>query len=40
MATNVEVVVVPLSGVDRPKGFYVLLGWREDAKLARTSTAG
>ena len=31
---NLEVVVVPVSDVDRAKAFYVALGWREDADFA------
>jgi catechol 2,3-dioxygenase-like lactoylglutathione lyase family enzyme len=32
--TKLEVVVVPVSDVDRAKGFYEALGWREDADVA------
>jgi catechol 2,3-dioxygenase-like lactoylglutathione lyase family enzyme len=32
---NLEVVVVPVSDVDRAKGFYGGLGWRLDADIAR-----
>jgi catechol 2,3-dioxygenase-like lactoylglutathione lyase family enzyme len=28
---KLEVVVVPVSDVDRAKNFYTALGWREDA---------
>jgi catechol 2,3-dioxygenase-like lactoylglutathione lyase family enzyme len=31
MDMKLEVVVVPVSDVDRAKGFYQLLGWRLDA---------
>jgi catechol 2,3-dioxygenase-like lactoylglutathione lyase family enzyme len=31
---KLEVVVVPVSDVDRAKGFYVALGWRLDADFA------
>ena len=31
MDAKLEVVVVPVSDVDRAKGFYKALGWREDA---------
>ena len=31
---RLEVVVVPVSDVDRAKGFYETLGWRLDADLA------
>jgi predicted enzyme related to lactoylglutathione lyase len=31
---KLEVVVVPVSDVDRAKGFYEMLGWRLDADLA------
>jgi catechol 2,3-dioxygenase-like lactoylglutathione lyase family enzyme len=31
---RLEVVVVPVSDVDRAKGFYKALGWREDADYA------
>jgi hypothetical protein len=31
---RLEVVVVPVSDVDRAKGFYESLGWRLDADLA------
>ena len=32
--TKLEVVVIPVSDVDRAKGFYAGLGWRLDADLA------
>jgi catechol 2,3-dioxygenase-like lactoylglutathione lyase family enzyme len=32
---NLEVVVVPVSDVDRAKEFYASLGWRLDADVAR-----
>jgi catechol 2,3-dioxygenase-like lactoylglutathione lyase family enzyme len=32
---NVEVVVIPVSDVDRAKAFYAGLGWRLDADIAR-----
>ncbi len=31
MDTKLEVVVIPVSDVDRAKDFYTALGWREDA---------
>jgi catechol 2,3-dioxygenase-like lactoylglutathione lyase family enzyme len=31
---KLEVVVLPVSDVDRAKGFYTALGWREDADFA------
>jgi hypothetical protein len=31
MDTHLEVVVIPVSGVDRAKAFYSMLGWRLDA---------
>jgi catechol 2,3-dioxygenase-like lactoylglutathione lyase family enzyme len=31
---RLEVVVVPVADVDRAKGFYTRLGWREDADVA------
>lgn len=34
MDLRLEVVVVPVSDVDRAKDFYIALGWREDADLA------
>lgn len=34
METKLEVVVVPVSDVDRAKEFYLRLGWREDADFA------
>ena len=37
MDMRLEVVVVPVSDVDRAKNFYTALGWREDADFA-TST--
>jgi len=33
--TNLEVVVIPVSDVERAKGFYGGLGWRLDADFAR-----
>src|ERR1700753_1920400 len=33
MDFRLEVVVLPVSGVDRAKGFYQALGWREAADL-------
>ena len=35
MDMNLEVVVVPVSDVDRAKDFYKELGWRVDADVAR-----
>ena len=32
---NLEVIVIPVSDVDRAKGFYGRLGWRLDADVAR-----
>src|ERR1700761_2290218 len=34
MDFRLEVVVLPVSDVDRAKGFYQALGWREDADFA------
>lgn len=34
MYMKLEVVVLPVSDVDRAKAFYASLGWREDADLA------
>jgi catechol 2,3-dioxygenase-like lactoylglutathione lyase family enzyme len=34
MDYRLEVVVVPVSDVDRAKKFYAALGWREDADFA------
>ena len=34
MDTKLEVVIVPVSDVDRAKRFYKGLGWREDADIA------
>ncbi|MFD6556253.1 VOC family protein, partial [Streptomyces sp. NPDC058398] len=34
MDMKLEVVVVPVSDVDRAKGFYTRLGWRLDADIA------
>jgi catechol 2,3-dioxygenase-like lactoylglutathione lyase family enzyme len=36
---NVEVVVIPVSDVDRAKDFYVGLGWRLDADVAAGGTS-
>jgi catechol 2,3-dioxygenase-like lactoylglutathione lyase family enzyme len=33
--TNLEVIVIPVSDVDRAKEFYVRLGWRLDADIDR-----
>ena len=35
MDMKLEVVVVPVSDVDRAKQFYKALGWREDADVVR-----
>jgi catechol 2,3-dioxygenase-like lactoylglutathione lyase family enzyme len=35
IATKLEVVVIPVSDVDRSKAFYTKLGWRLDADFAR-----
>ncbi len=34
MDTHLEVVVIPVSGVDRAKAFYSMLGWRLDADVS------
>ena len=34
MRTNLEVIVIPVSDVDRAKEFYGRLGWRLDADVA------
>ena len=34
MDMKLEVVVIPVADVDRAKGFYKALGWREDADFA------
>jgi catechol 2,3-dioxygenase-like lactoylglutathione lyase family enzyme len=34
MEVKLEVVVLPVSDVDKAKGFYTALGWREDADFA------
>ena len=31
MDAHLEVVVIPVSGADRAKAFYAMLGWRLDA---------
>jgi catechol 2,3-dioxygenase-like lactoylglutathione lyase family enzyme len=33
---KLEVVVIPVSDVDRAKAFYLALGWREDADFAKS----
>jgi catechol 2,3-dioxygenase-like lactoylglutathione lyase family enzyme len=33
MDMRLEVIVLPVTDVDRAKGFYKALGWREDADL-------
>jgi catechol 2,3-dioxygenase-like lactoylglutathione lyase family enzyme len=35
METKLEVMVLPVSDVDRAKRFYEKLGWRQDADFAR-----
>ena len=35
MDFRLEVVVLPVSDVDRAKDFYTALGWRQDADLAK-----
>jgi catechol 2,3-dioxygenase-like lactoylglutathione lyase family enzyme len=35
MDFRLEVVVLPVTDVDRAKAFYTALGWRQDADLAR-----
>ena len=37
MDMKLEVVVVPVSDVDRAKNFYTALGWREDADFATSA---
>jgi catechol 2,3-dioxygenase-like lactoylglutathione lyase family enzyme len=37
MDMKLEVVVVPVSDVDRAKDFYARLGWREDADFATSA---
>ena len=39
MDTKLEVVVLPVSDVDRTKQFYKGLGWREDADIVATTTS-
>ena len=34
MDTHLEVVVIPVSDVDRAKAFYSMLGWRLDADVS------
>src|ERR1700735_412898 len=34
---KLEVVVIPVSDVDRAKNFYTTLGWREDADFATSA---
>jgi catechol 2,3-dioxygenase-like lactoylglutathione lyase family enzyme len=34
MDTHIEVVVIPVSEVDRAKAFYSMLGWRLDADIS------
>jgi catechol 2,3-dioxygenase-like lactoylglutathione lyase family enzyme len=34
MGTHLEVVVIPVSDVDRAKAFYSMLGWRLDADVS------
>ena len=34
MDMKLEVIVIPVSDVDRAKGFYTALGWRLDADFA------
>jgi catechol 2,3-dioxygenase-like lactoylglutathione lyase family enzyme len=34
---RLEVVVIPVSDVDRAKAFYLALGWREDADFAKSA---
>ena len=38
--TKLEVVVIPVSDVDRAKRFYESLGWRLDADFATVTTGG
>ncbi len=37
MDAKLEVVVVPVTDVDRSKDFYTGLGWREDADVAASA---
>jgi catechol 2,3-dioxygenase-like lactoylglutathione lyase family enzyme len=34
---KLEVVVIPVSDVDRAKAFYLALGWRQDADFAKSA---
>ncbi len=34
MGTHLEVVVIPVSDMDRPKAFNPMLGWRLDADVS------
>jgi catechol 2,3-dioxygenase-like lactoylglutathione lyase family enzyme len=38
VAMKLEVVLVPVTDVDRAKQFYLSLGWREDADFATSGT--
>ena len=38
MDMKLEVVIVPVSDVDRAKGFYEQLGWRLDADFVNEAT--
>ncbi len=40
MDMKLEVVVLPVSDVDRAKEFYGALGWREDADFSATTGCG
>jgi catechol 2,3-dioxygenase-like lactoylglutathione lyase family enzyme len=35
---RLEVIVIPVADVDRAKGFYQALGWRQDADFTRRAT--
>ena len=37
--TKLEVVVIPVSDVDRAKDFYARLGWRLDADVAPVTSS-
>ena len=38
--TKLEIVVIPVSDIDRAKRFYGGLGWRLDAEFAPVTTSG
>jgi catechol 2,3-dioxygenase-like lactoylglutathione lyase family enzyme len=37
---KLEVVVIPVSDVDKAKDFYEALGWRQDADFVATGDSG